>query len=257
MYRTIDTTTWLDPKVRRLTPEGKLLFVYLFTNSHTHVCGLYYLPVLLISHETGIKESRLDTLLDTLSRVGLVSWDRVSEVVWVKKMFDRQGQGVKNDIAAARHLEGLHNCNLVKEFLRFYAHRNIPYRYPIDRVSSQEQEQKQEQKQEQDTPTPHESNRKRGTNGARVYSEPFKRFWGIYPSIRRGAKPVAWEAWQSAITRADAETIIAAATEFAASELGRCQFCPGPAPWLNQDRWEDDRSAWIRNHKPECEEIPF
>jgi hypothetical protein len=90
-----------------------------------------------------------------------------------------------------------------------------------------------------------------------VYSDDFQTFWNAYPSIRRGGKPVAWEAWREAITRATPDRIIEAAREFSESELGRCQYCPGPAPWLNQDRWEDDRAAWMRNHKPVNQEIDF
>lgn len=150
MYRTIDTSTWFDPKIKSLEPDGKLLFVYLFSNSHGHVSGIYYLPIHSIAHETGIKEARVNTLLDTLFELSLVVYDRVSEVVWVKKMFDHQGKGRLNDTAAAKHLGSLHNCRLIKDFLSFYSHRQIPYQYPIEGYSAQEQEQEQNQYQKQD-----------------------------------------------------------------------------------------------------------
>src|SRR5687768_9377841 len=34
MYRTIDTSLWTDPTVRKLPPLAKLLFTYLITNGH-------------------------------------------------------------------------------------------------------------------------------------------------------------------------------------------------------------------------------
>lgn len=102
-----------------------------------------------MSHETGISMDSLDTLLDTLSKGHLVEFDDESEVVWVKKMLDRQGFGEKHNSSAASQLRSLHKCALIKDFLKFYSHRKIPYRYPIDR-SPRGCHQEQDQNQEQD-----------------------------------------------------------------------------------------------------------
>src|SRR5262245_22626761 len=95
MYRVIDTALWTDPRVKALPTDGKLLFLYLITNSHAHVSGIYYLPAVTITHETGLAARRLDTLSDTLSRAGLASFDRSAEIVWVIKMLLYQGKGEK------------------------------------------------------------------------------------------------------------------------------------------------------------------
>jgi hypothetical protein len=156
MYRTIDTACWTDPKVKELTPDGKLLFLYLITNDHSHMTGIYHLPLSYAAHETGLKRRELDTLCHTLSRVGLAHYDRVFEVVWVVKMFDRQARGQKNATAAAAHLATLHKCPLIEDFLHYYSHRQIPYAIPYAigytavSVKEQEQEQEQDQKQEQE-----------------------------------------------------------------------------------------------------------
>lgn len=76
------------------------------------------------------------------------------------------------------------------------------------------------------------------------YSEDFLRFWEVFPPIRKGSKPEAFAAWQSAIERKPPDEILAAAIEFSESWLGQSEFCPGPAPWLNKDRWDDDRRSW-------------
>lgn len=91
--------------------------------------------------------------------------------------------------------------------------------------------------------------RKRKSNPPfeRNYSVDFIEFWLAFPSYRKGAKPVAWEAWKSAVTRKGPQDIIAAAKAYAASPLGRSEFCKGPAPWLNQDCWDDDPASWQRN----------
>lgn len=82
----------------------------------------------------------------------------------------------------------------------------------------------------------------------------FSRFWKSFPSIRKTGKRKAQEAFAKACKRADAETIIAAAAEYAASEVGRGEFCKGPTPWLNGDCWLDDRAAW--NPSPKSSRLP-
>jgi len=77
-----------------------------------------------------------------------------------------------------------------------------------------------------------------------TYSDPFLAFWAAYPAVRKTKKPAAWEAWQKALTRTTQDIIMAAVKTFAKTPLGLGRYCPGPAPWLNQDRWDDDRESW-------------
>lgn len=159
MYRNIHTSIWTDPKVRELQPTAKLFFVYLITCPHAHLSGIFYLPDILIAHETGLKG--LASLWDTLSIGYLVHRDRVSEIVWVTNMLRYQSSGEKSYISALIQLKNLHQSPLIDEYLYYYKdllepvmekfkqHR-IPYRYPIDTLSprarvTQEQEQEQEQ----------------------------------------------------------------------------------------------------------------
>ncbi|MCE5269158.1 MAG: hypothetical protein LLG00_14880 [Planctomycetaceae bacterium] len=79
------------------------------------------------------------------------------------------------------------------------------------------------------------------------YTPTFLQFWDTYPTVRKMGKRAAWKAWQQAVKRATPAVILAAVSEFAASPLGKSRFCPGPTPWLNQDRWEDDRQSWKRS----------
>jgi len=162
MYRSIDTAMWTDLKVKALPPEGKLLFVYLITNRHTHVSGIYYLPKILMQHETGLSPKSIDTLLHTLSEGYLAHFSDEHEVVWVVNMMRYQGSHKKLVDAAASHLHSLNHCPLIYDFLRYYNDLKIPFAmpepkqpYPIDTLSEgygkgipQEQEQIQDQKQE-------------------------------------------------------------------------------------------------------------
>jgi len=165
MYRTIDAAFWTDPKIRGLTPDGKFLALYLVTNPHGHVGGIYYLPDDLIRAETGLTGRALDTLWHTLSKLGFARKDQELSVVWVVKMFAYQGRGEKNERAVGRHLASLHNSKLINDFLKVYPGVG---KYTQDRVSigypaqdeSGTPEQEQEQEQEQDcVPSAHARNR--------------------------------------------------------------------------------------------------
>lgn len=164
MYRTVDTALFFDPKIRAIRKEEPLavyLFLYLFQNSHTHLCGIYHISKAIICDETGISDRVYDTLCNTLSRVGLCKFDQKLEVVYVRKMFKYQGRGEKNEKAASVQLQSLHHCHLIADFLEDYPsvkkfcddNLAIPYQYPIDRVSVQEQEQEQNKEQKQNKTT--------------------------------------------------------------------------------------------------------
>jgi hypothetical protein len=147
MYRTIETSIWSDPAFKALPPNGKLLFVYLITNPHTHVSGIYYIPTVLMVVETGISDEELDTLWDTLSSVGLSRRDSKTDVIWVVNMFKYQGVGEKNHRSAANHLSSLHKSFLIKDFLTRYPQVRKFYKDRVShtpsRVGTQEQEQEQ------------------------------------------------------------------------------------------------------------------
>ena len=119
-YRTIDARFWTDPKVRKLEPSEKLLFLYLVTSPHSHVSGLYYVPRAAIIEETGLSESKLRYGIDTLCASCLVMFDKEIHFFWVKNMLRYQGRGKRNDQAAANKLYECHNSFLVKEFMKYY-----------------------------------------------------------------------------------------------------------------------------------------
>lgn len=85
----------------------------------------------------------------------------------------------------------------------------------------------------------------------KLYSDDFERFWKAYPTGRKRKKADAWKAWKQAIKPGgkvvniyDIDEIIAAAAEYAKSEIGRSEYVQMPATWLRGRCWEDERSAW-------------
>lgn len=122
VYRTVNTELWFDPDIMALrpTPNAIYLFLYLFQNSHTHVSGIYHISRPTMTEETGLPAPEIDTLLDTLSSVGLARYDTTRCVIYVPAMYGKQARGEKNELAAAKQLLSLHNSPLIKEFLQAY-----------------------------------------------------------------------------------------------------------------------------------------
>ncbi len=120
MYRTIDASFWTDPDIRTLSGTERYLFLYFVSNPHAHVSGIYYLPRVMIEHETGLKGKALEKGIETLSKRFFVWYDPPNEVVFVRSMFRYQGRGKNHDQSAAKQLNNLHKSSLVSKFLSIY-----------------------------------------------------------------------------------------------------------------------------------------
>ena len=62
-YRNIHTKIWTDEWFLDLTPDGKLLWIYLFSNKRACLSGLYDIPMRLIAFETGLDKATIERLL--------------------------------------------------------------------------------------------------------------------------------------------------------------------------------------------------
>lgn len=244
MYRTVDARFWSDPKVRSLPAEGKLLMLYLVTNGHSHVSGIYYLPRTLMAYEVGLSVAKLDTLCDTLSGLGLAKFDQKKEVVWVVRMLKYQGKGEKNYRSSAKNLESLHNSFLINEFLSYYPQIKpfVKIGYPIpypaqDGIGTQEQEQEQEP-----PPTPP------GGEGGET-DDGFDTFWEAYP--RHEGKKAARAAWTKLKPGAEVRAAIMAAVERQKTwDAWVRGFAPHASTWLNGERWKDEPRPPLLNGQP-------
>ena len=137
MYRQVKTEFWTDPKIKTLSPRDKTLMLYFITSPRSHFSGIYYLPLIDIENETGIKKANIRSGIDTLSICDLVQYNYDFEIIWVCKMLQHQANSENEKILknVETHLKTLHKCPLIKDFLNFYDTLSIPYRYPIDTLS--------------------------------------------------------------------------------------------------------------------------
>lgn len=72
--RSVSTAFWSDPFVEELTPNQKLLFLYLITNDKTNMLGIYEVSIRKISFETGIKKDEIEKGLKAFERLQKVNY---------------------------------------------------------------------------------------------------------------------------------------------------------------------------------------
>lgn len=130
MYRIVKTSFWSDNKIRRLTREERSLLLYLFTNQHTHISGIYYLPLPLISHEFNATTEEIKDMLEGLVEKEIIEFDYDEQVVWVRNMLRHQVSNISPNVSKSTtsQLETLHDVPLIKNFLDYYHHFNIQYK---------------------------------------------------------------------------------------------------------------------------------
>ena len=137
-YRQLHTRTWDDTWFSDLTPEFKLLFIYLFGNEKASIIGLYELPLKTISFETGLNRDTVKKGLDVFSKADKVSYDEKTSVIWVKNMHKYQASSsVKLKARIASDIRNVPECKLKNDAVAWLQLNTvlIPYPYGIDTLS--------------------------------------------------------------------------------------------------------------------------
>lgn len=80
-------------QIKDIGIEAQLISVYLLTCPHSSMIGIYYLPITLITHETGIPLEAACKALRSLCEVGFCTYDEEMEYVWVHEMASYQVGG--------------------------------------------------------------------------------------------------------------------------------------------------------------------
>ena len=83
-YRYVYGTFWSDPEIQNLLPDEKLFYIYLLTNPHTSICGIYTLSIPYIEIETGIKREKIKTLIDRFEKMGKIKYSHKTSEFAIK-----------------------------------------------------------------------------------------------------------------------------------------------------------------------------
>lgn len=93
-YNNIDSQIWRDKRLKRVSPLGRYLFIYLFTNAYVPLSGIYELDEEVAKAETGLN-SHFDELLKENVRKCNIKYDRKSGLIWVINKFKRSSKSEK------------------------------------------------------------------------------------------------------------------------------------------------------------------
>lgn len=83
MYTRIDELIWKDAKLKKISNESKLLFIYLLSCQHRNVLGLYNLPKYYVQGDLGYPLETVSKGLAELFINGFITYDDESETVLV------------------------------------------------------------------------------------------------------------------------------------------------------------------------------
>lgn len=99
VYGIVSPQFWTGDTGRKLrtSPSVQVVALYLMTNPHAHMCGLYYLPLQFLCHETGLPLKSVEKALAFLKKENFAHYDTQSEYVWVSEMSHWQVGPIKND----------------------------------------------------------------------------------------------------------------------------------------------------------------
>ena len=119
VYRPIQISYWQDSYVLKLTPEQKFFYIYLMTNSKTFQCGIYELPLGIISIETGYNEESIKKLIHKFILDKKIKYDFENEIIylinWIRY---NQINNVNIFKCVINELKSCKNKKFVQEFMQ-------------------------------------------------------------------------------------------------------------------------------------------
>ena len=88
-YGKVSPQFWIGKtgkEIREKGYEALIVSMYLLTNPHANMTGMYYLPVIYMAHETGLGLEGASKGLRRCIEAGFCHYDEGAEVVWVIEM---------------------------------------------------------------------------------------------------------------------------------------------------------------------------
>lgn len=278
-YAKISPQFWIGDTGRKLRDAGQeamLVGLYLLSNPHANMLGLYYLPKLFIAHETGLELEGASKGLRRATEAAFCAYDESSETVFVYEMAryqiadqleptDKQCAGIQ------REYDGLPNNPFLSAFYEKYTEAfHLKTRRgngrPSEGASMPLRSQEQEHEQEQDIKTFPQTAfadapavLSDDTKNSKPTEAQIEQLYGIYPrkrdkldakkAIRKAASVVmAGDADHPAMPLEEALDYLAQRVTLYAQCVQGCErsYIPYPASWFNAGGFWDDERDWAK-----------
>ena len=110
--RSINTGIWSDPFVENLNPIHKLVWLYLLTNQHTNMIGIYQVSTRRICFETGLDNETVSKAFEafqSLSKAFIIVLKDSSEWVFLPNWVKNQSMNTNMLKAASKQFDSLPN----------------------------------------------------------------------------------------------------------------------------------------------------
>jgi len=115
LYRNFYCKFWNDPNVQKMSKDERYLFMYLFTNEHTSLCGIYEITPETIYAETKIPTASALLLLRSLQAKGRIIYDEKTNEVCVRTWLRYNGTTSPLFIKALKtSIENVKNRDLIR-----------------------------------------------------------------------------------------------------------------------------------------------
>lgn len=199
-YRQVYISFWQDSYILDLDPEGKLLYIYLLTNTKTTQCGIYELPIKIIQFETGLDKKTIETYIkkfvadkkilysyDT-SEIFLLNWLKYNSIDSPKVMacIKKELSQVKKKEYVALFIQIAEQLGYPIDELKSFADTLlIPYPYPIDTISIDygEEKEKEEKEKEEEEYIEIYSQQDKPVDTSKQSPPPYKKIAELYNTI--------------------------------------------------------------------------
>lgn len=138
VYRQVYMKFWNeDPKVvEDFTPEDKYFYLYLLTNPHTTLTGVYEISDKTMARETGYNEETVKRLRERMERVHhVICYEPVTREILIPNWHRYNWTSSDKLIAAVLGQLKLIKCDDFRKYIEGLANGDtvsIPYRYTMD-----------------------------------------------------------------------------------------------------------------------------
>ena len=84
MFTKIDELLWTDDKYKKLSDDGKFLFIYLLSCPHRNILGFYFLPIPYGSFDLGWETERFTKGLGELLDKGFINYNFDTNIIFIR-----------------------------------------------------------------------------------------------------------------------------------------------------------------------------
>lgn len=138
LYRNVSMSFWTDSKiVDDFSPEDRYVYLYLFTNPHTSLCGCYEISIKQMADETGYSVQKIRSILSRLEQKhDVIRYSESTKEVLILKWHKYNWtKSEKFRVPLAKEIESIKNVDF-STFLTAVLNGNdtvsIPYEYGSD-----------------------------------------------------------------------------------------------------------------------------